>query len=150
MGITIEVSDYDAASALDQAVRDAIQAKVNGLNDKIEESMAEAVDARLKSLSDDALRGMFEKVLHEGWQLTNSYGEPNGRKVTLESRVREFLMGKPNDYNDPMTTVFRESLTKALQGEMGLLIKEATEKLRAQLDGSIQEKLRAAVTSAFK
>ena len=104
---------------------------------------------RLRSLTDEALRAAFDKALTEGWKKTDNYGQETGQVVTLKTRVLDILNPRES-YNNPVAKVFEEQVGKALKGEMGKLLEEATAKLRAMVDDKIAEKMRGALKDAFK
>lgn len=145
MKVEIEVNDGEVIEQVVAGVVDRMDAK---FSDVLEERLSGIIETRLTKLTDERLSAEMEKVLANGWQLTDGYGRPTGEKLTLAAKVLAYIT--KGGYHDPMDTIFRNHIEKAMQGEMGKLIKEATDKLRAALDESIAAKLREAVTKALK
>lgn len=146
MKIEIEVRDEEVVERVVMAVTDRIDAK---FSDLLEERITDLLEERLKKLTDERITAQLDKVLSEGWRPTNSYGQPTGgEKLTLSTKVLGYLTS--NSYDNPLDRLLREHLERAMKGEMGKLIEEATAKLRAALDQSVAEKLRKAVTEVLR
>lgn len=147
--ITIDLAGYDFDEMIERALGRAIQERLSELDGEIHDRLKQAVDARFRELTDEALRAECAKILTEGWRKTDSYGSPTGETLTLSSRVRDYI-AKGDGYNNPVQDAHKKAVDEALKGEMGGLIKEATEKLRGMLDKTIADKLRAVLSDAVK
>lgn len=110
------------------------------VDDAVVKAVKRAIDDRVKSLTDDALRPIVDDLVTNGWPSTNSYGERNGT-ITMRKRVSDALF--PNSsYDAPAQRILREVLERELKGELGELLKQAKLKLAEMLEGEILDKLR--------
>lgn len=137
-----------------QAVRHAAEHQIaeelgENFRSWLREKAEEAIEERIAALTGEEIAAAVREVLATGWAKTNSYGERTGQVTTVSSRVREWL--EPRDsYRNPLPDIFREELTKALKGELGKVLAEATAKLRAMVDETIAAKLRGVLKDAIK
>lgn len=119
-------------------------------NTAVRGAIKETIDAKLSKLVEETLRPAVAEIIAEGWQETNRYGEPQGRKLDLKARVSEML--NKNDGYDRLPFIQKtaqEILDKALRAELGALIEEAKKKFRDQIDGVLQAKFKEALQGAL-
>lgn len=150
MKVTIDVGDYDLHSALSVALLAEVKRLGLSLDSLVKDRIEEALGESIAKLTDEAVAKAVDKLVTEGTPITTQYGEPTGRVMTLEQRVRERLFAQRGGFHDPIERVFEETLKRELAGDLGKLLAEAKAELRKALDSGIQKKLREAVGEAFK
>lgn len=119
---------------VDELARQAVR---DGIDDAIRARIAEAVDA----------------VLSEGWQQTNNYGEPSGKKLDLKARISELLTTARGDgYSGRKPALMEEHVQKAVEGflskELTPVIDEAKASLKRQLDAKVMKVVADTITNA--
>lgn len=129
-------------------------------------SMETRIQTRIDQIAEEAIRAHFDeaikarivetvdKVLAEGWQVTNQYGEARGPKVDLKARITELLTKPANDgFGGKAVTEIERQVKKAvdegLAKELGKEVEAAKKSLRAQLDSAVNGKLAEAVKAAM-
>ena len=70
--------NYGLREAAKSAVDDAVQAAV-----------LEAVGDTVRLVAAEYVRPLVVKVLEDGWQTTNQWGEPTGKRIQLADMLRE-------------------------------------------------------------
>lgn len=153
--MTIVVEGYDASQ-----VKDWLSQRVNreveeGLDRRVQEAIRGAIKARLEDvvegLTKERVASEIDAILAEGWTLTNQYGEPTGRKMTLRDRVRGYFDSKADSY-DRQTRVekwIHEGVTQSLKAALDAEVKEARERLRKSFDEVLQAKFTDTIRSAL-
>ena len=126
------------------------QAEMN-IGEYAEGIIRDVVEEEARVFAKEHLRELVAKMIADGWRATNNYGEPTGQTITLSSFVRETLF-KRDSYGggSVLEKIAAEQIQQALKSEMGAVLKEATEKLRAMIDSTIAEKMRGALNDAIK
>jgi hypothetical protein len=146
----------------DDVEEQIVRAIASRVEDRFEERIKEAVrgavkgavERQTKELVDAAIAPIVEQVLAEGWQPTDQWGEPSGKKITLRARVSkrvsEYLEEKER-YQDktPAQKLIDEAIAAELRGEAGKVLEAARAKLREQVDGVLQAKLREVLASSL-
>jgi hypothetical protein len=152
VGIKIEVDGWDVEEALDRACHHVIDNRVKALENEVKEAVAAAVDEKIRSITEEMLRAEVTRLLTEGWPRTNQYGEHiRGEPLTLKSRCLEYLTTKDSySHRNIVEEIFKDEMHKALKGDLGKVISEATDKLRAMVDGQIAEKMRDVLKGLFR
>lgn len=131
-------STYPTHSPLADQMRKLIDQKVS----EIAESHVRAdVDNEIQ----DRVALAVDAVLAEGWQATNTYGEPRGPKVDLKGRVSEVLLTATRDgYSGNAMTPIERQVKAAVDGliskEFAKEIEAARKSLREQLDVAVSAK----------
>ena len=150
MAVSLNFTLSEVVSRLMAVLNARVEAKLESDFDEwLKNAIGKTVEARLRTLTDAALKEAFNKTLTEGWQRTNTYGEPTGPKLTLQSRVLEYLT-KGDGYRDPVADVYKEAVQAELKGEAGKLLTEAKVRLRGFIDSTIADKMREVVAQAVK
>lgn len=148
--LEVTISDYDLQLALQGAVQTYVHTQ---METRFEESLTEAIDqaihARLAEITDKMLTERIEKMLTEGWPVTDRYGNETGR-ATLASKARAVLFEKDQYRGNLGEQVLKELLERELKNDLGVALKEATARLRANIDTTIASKLRSSLDAAFK
>jgi hypothetical protein len=119
-------------------------------------SLDEAVHARVTELIDTVSKEQIRKAvtdaIAEGWQPTNTYGEPHGAKVGLKGRIADMLTKQVGDYNSRTTTaekLIKEVIEAELRGAFGKEIASAREKFKSQLDATVAAKFAETIKAAL-
>lgn len=148
--LEVTISDYHLEAALQFAVQAYVATQMGS---RFEESLTEAIDqaihARLAEITDKMLTERIEKMLIEGWPVTDRYGNETGR-ATIGTKARSVLFEKDTYRGNLGEQVLKELLERELKNDLGAALKEATAKLRANIDTTIASKLRSSLDSAFK
>lgn len=114
---------------------------VKRVKEIIEEKVARGVEEHLEKVP-NRIEQIVEKILEAGFPQTNNYGEPTGRTLTLEERVREKLFGvdryAKKSWLDQHAKTF---VQKKIDGELKSLFEEAREKMKLLMDATLLEKL---------
>lgn len=138
-------------------IRDVIERRIA---EKVQEQFDDVFDAairkRVAELVDDITRKQVEKsvteALDEGWQATNSYGEPVGQKIGIKGRLGEMLTKNVGDYNNRMThadKLTKEVIDATFRAEFGKEIKAAQERFRQALDAEVAGRFTATIKAAL-
>jgi macrodomain Ter protein organizer (MatP/YcbG family) len=153
--MTITVEGYEATQVKEWLSERINREVTEQLDRTIEGQITDAVRERLDKLVEDLTMERVSKeidaILEEGWTLTNQYGEPTGRKLTLRDRVRSYFDSKADSY-DRMSRVekwIHEGVTSALKGALDEEIKSARERLRKSFDEVLQAKFTATIRDAL-
>lgn len=117
----------------------------------LDEKMGEAVEARIFSVSLEALDAQVRETIAKGWQKTNEYGNPLGEPLTLSQLVIDILTKKEDSYQREtrLEKWTRESIEKALKEVFSKEIEKARVAFAAQVDGVLQAKLRDMLASSL-
>lgn len=111
-----------------------------------------AAKAVIVARVDEQVGAAVEKVLAEGFQPTNSYGEPSGQRKTISSFVLEYLSAKPDSYrrgderwHKTADELVNNYLRTELEPHFAALKRRCTE----ALDNSVAGKIREAVIAGL-
>lgn len=137
-------STYPTHSPLAEAMRKLIDQKISALaQEYVRNTLDDTIRARISATVD--------AVIADGWQQTNSYGEPSGKRITLKERVSDLLLKAQDRYDrsnwlDKQIKAAAEGvLTKEFKAE----IDAAKAKVRAELDAVLTGKVTEALKSAI-
>lgn len=161
MQIEIKIEDVTR-----EMIVDAAAAKVLGVEDdashyrreyeqelraRIERQLEEAIATQVAALVDDSVRARIalevDRVLTNGWPITDEYGRDSGQRRTLSSIVLDALAQQTPDrfgHNRPEAIpvmVTREVLHRRLGAEFEKEVAAAREAFRAQVDETIRGKI---------
>lgn len=108
-----------------------------------------------KTRAEDVARVDIKKqmrdLIEDGWQKTDSYGRPDGKKVTVKDLVLEYM--NAHDRYDSRGTWMQKTLqsllTETLQKVVAPEIEAARKAFKDMLDTSIREKLTNALREAM-
>jgi hypothetical protein len=140
---------------------DAIKAHVeeriaNQIEALFERTLSDTVAHRVTELVDNLTRKQIEKAvtdaLEEGWQTTNSYGEPIGPRIGLKGRIADMLSKQVGDYNNRQTRgeqLTKEVIDAALRDQFGKELQAARERFKKQLDEVVAAKFTETIKSAL-
>jgi hypothetical protein len=149
MNVEIEVN----TERIEEAIKDEV---CSGLRDRLNEAIRGAIKSELSSALKDvvgeSLRAEVDKLISEGWQQTNTWGEPQGEKQTLKALVTKHLTEDVGDYNRRMKRIEKvtyEAVDAALKNEFAGELKVARDLFRKHLDAGVAAKLRDAIASAL-
>lgn len=147
--IPIDVDVADIGRIIGQRVEAAVCQHFDAaFKDAIKGQVADLV----KSVTVKRIEAAVDAALEEGWQGTNTYGEPIGPKLGLKGRIAEMLTKQEGDYNRRVTRVDRiaaETIDAALRAEFGKDITAARERFKAQLDAVVAAKFTETIKAAL-
>jgi len=141
--ITLTVDGYEAQQIQERVAELLAAQAAEKLDEMIASIARETIESKMAAYADKEARAAVEEVLAEGWSETNTYGERVGQKLTLKDRVSKHLFSARSNY-DRKTRIdefFDDTIAKAMREELGAVIKDATTKFRAQVDGVMTAKL---------
>ncbi len=147
-GLTVEINGYELEKILTETLRDEIQQKVGEtLGDIVKGQVAAFVKRTLDDTFTKTLAAQAEKVLIEGWEVTDQYGTPTGRRHTVSTHLREQLTKPRDNYNreTPLDLAVKEATNAAFSKEFGAVVTKAAAELKAAIDTKTVETLLAAV-----
>ena len=135
----VVVEDYIRA-AIDRQVEAAIERAVD-------DAVTDAVTKLVEGVGRERIGKEIERVMAEGWPMTNEYGEAKGTSVTVKDRISKIL-NERDRYNSNGTfidqTVKRqvdETLNKTLKAD----IQAAKDKFKAEVDAVLTATIREAL-----
>lgn len=147
--VTVDIDLTLVATHVEESVQSALTLQVEAM-------LAEAVKEKVHALVDGITRREIEKAvkscLDDGWQTTNSYGEPIGPKLGLKGRIAEILTKQEGDYNRRVTRVQKiaaEVIDAAFRAEFGKQIKEAQQQFKQQVDSVVAAKFTETIKAAL-
>lgn len=125
----------------------------NLVKNVVMERTRRAVDEAVKEVTGEHVRAAVAAILEEGWQKTNSYGEPTGPKMDLKARIGALLVEVQDTYSSNrrpwIENIVREQVDKTFAAVFAKEIEGAKAKFRAALDGTISAKLQESLKSAL-
>lgn len=147
--VTVEVYTTDIKEHIERRIAEAVEAQ-------FENSLSEMISARVAQLVDDIshehIRKAVEDAITDGWQQTNTYGEPVGPKVGLKGRIAELLSKQEGSYDHRKTRaekIAEEAIDAALRAQFGKEIEAARKQFKEKLDGVIAAKFTETIKSAL-
>lgn len=125
---------------IDRVIRETVVAQVR-----------KHLEASIEEFTQAHIRAAVEAIMSEGWQKTNSYGEPCGPKMTLRDRIAEQLTSVRDSYSRKtwLDEVIEKNVTAVFSAEFAKQIEDARHKFRELLDGTIAAKLQESLKSAL-
>jgi phenylpyruvate tautomerase PptA (4-oxalocrotonate tautomerase family) len=149
-GLTPEAIQIVVEAAVERNYR--LQERVGEAVDKaVKKAISAGIDDAMRRLAEEALRPAIAEVIANGWQKTDSYGQPQGPKQSLAQRITEFLFERDR-YSGNGTVidkVFKEELDKALKTEAGKAFQEALASFKGKVDTEINGRIISAVRSVM-
>lgn len=152
--MNLELSATFEERLLDRAT-DLIAEVVDGeVTTRVRKLVTEAIEGRVASIVDGAIRAQVDAILAEGWQPMGPYGEPAGPRVTLRDIIGKAVTGTidktdPYSRKTPLTNLVDEAIEKELRGDVGKELARAKAAVREQVDAVIQAKLRETISLAL-
>lgn len=140
--ITIEASQWDETRISNAVLERVTQNIAKKLEQAVSQQLATAVDAAVARVLDGKILAEAERVLTEGWQVTDTYGRSTGQKVTFPDRVHQ-LLTKSNSYGgqSSLEKLIESLVDKALNKELKPEIDAAKLKVQELLNGTLSAKL---------
>lgn len=146
MRITIEATKWDEQRLAEMVLSRVADESRKHLSSAVHKQIADAIDRTVKDIVESKLASEIEAILAEGWQKTNSYGEPTGDRITFRQRVSNLIEARDNYSSERrIDKIVKETVETTLRGEFAKEVAEARAKVRAMLDGALNEKLAAAL-----
>lgn len=153
--IHITVTGLDSQQVQDWILERLSEQLEESVKAKLEKMAETAVELRTCELVDKLAHERIQKdidaVLAEGWQKTDSWGNPMGKVTTLRERVRGFLDAKEDDYH--RTTRVEKWLAESVKGALADALKveleDAKKRLRESFDEVIKAKLHETLRTAL-
>lgn len=147
--VTVEIYTDAIKAHLEERLASAVEAA-------FEHTLAEMIEAKVGALIDEIGREHVKKAvvaaLDEGWQETNNYGEPTGKKLGVKGRIAALLDKQEGDYNKRMTRADKiagEVIDSALRDQFGEELKAARDRFKKQLDDVVAAKFTETIKSAL-
>lgn len=118
------------------------------ITEAIEKEILDFMNSKLEAMITDKITAEVEKVLTEGWPLTDSYGRETGRH-TLGSVVLDKLKSRSGYSQSSIERITHEVAGKIAAQELKQEIEEARKAFRKKVDGMLNAKTQEALRSAF-
>lgn len=151
MTITID-RDIDESSVI-YAVVEAWSNRINAsLDAQAREMVRDAIDRLLRDKITAIVDAEIARVVADGWQATNAYGEPTDNKKTIKERIADELTRKGYNQGKPYRRVEQiaaETIESALRSDFQKEIDDLRSSFRAALDGQLKDKLTGALKTAL-
>lgn len=145
--IIIKVDGYDASQVHDWLAQRIERAAEEKLDYKVEQAIHAAVKERLTEVIDAITKERVTKeidaTLEAGWTMTNTYGEPSGKVLTVRDRVRAAFDRKDGSYSDSKSYVekwIQEGVARSLETILKAEVEDARKRLRAAFDDVLKLK----------
>lgn len=152
--LTITVGGYQRGELAGWLVNQ-MKAFVKKIVDRrVDSLVTKAVEAKLDALSTQALEARLQNeldiCLEEGWQRTDNYGQACGGKVTLKTRISDWLEHNTGSYSNSnkqrridamLKPAIEWETKKAVDAEVARL----KDHLTAEVDAALAEKARGAL-----
>lgn len=150
-GITIRVEGYDA-SRVEEWLTEHVGKEVReALDQKTLQIVRDEVKRLVDGLTEERLRKDIDTYLEEGWQGTDTYGNPTGKVFTLRDRIRGVFDTRTDSY-DRQTRV-EKWVKDAVDYQLGKALAEelaaARTRLRAAFDEVLQAKFSTTIREAL-
>lgn len=133
--------------AVEDYVRMAIAREVEKAVERaVSDAVGQAVATLVEKIGRERVGKEIERVMVEGWTMTNSYGEAHGT-ATIKDRISKILNGKDSysgrdSYIDEtIKRQVQETLTKTLKAD----IDAARNKFKAEVDAVLTATIREAL-----
>ena len=128
-------------------IRMAIQGAVEkAIESAVSDAVGQAVDAQVERIGRERVGKEIERVMAEGWAITNEYGEARGT-ATIKDRISKIL-NAPDRYSGHGTYIdetvkrqVQETLNKTLKAD----IDAARNKFKAEVDAVLTATIREAL-----
>lgn len=143
LGITLNLRDIQTDVAaichkqMEHSIRESIRACVA-------KQVAALIEKQAEAIALEHVRPAVETIMTEGWKLTDSYGNPSGKRLTLRERIEEYLIQKCGDYNSKTTRVDRiveQHMDRALKNELSEQIRVVKANFHAKVEAEISKVL---------
>lgn len=143
--VTIQVEPWMVEERIAAAVQQQVEAAVEA---HVGEAVREAVTALVDDISRKRVSDEIDKVLAEGWPITNSYGERSGcGSKSLKDRVGEILNAR-DQYSSNGRFIDKkvtDAVDQAIRKDFAADIKAARESFKTQVDGVLAAVVKKAV-----
>ncbi len=151
MEIKIDINEDVIAEAVTDQVEGCIRQEVRDqIALKVEEAARDITSEELDRAIRHKLRVAVVEVLDEGWQKTDRYGNPEGKKVTLRGRIEEsFNTSKGYGQQSMIEILLSEQFNKIMREEFSAQIAKARAKLQKMIDDEVMEKIGKAFKAAI-
>lgn len=134
------IDDGQRHKQIDQVIRQTVISTVR-----------KRLDEAITAVTNEHITTAVKSIMEEGWQKTNSYGEPTGPKVTLKDRVSELLTSVRDSYSRKswIDELVEKHVAAVYERDFKVAIEETRAKFRALLDGKIAASVQDALKSAL-
>jgi hypothetical protein len=146
--ITVSLDEYRLEELAEGAIERLVSQKIDAA---IESSVAEAVGEAVERIGQKRIAAEIDKVLAEGWQTVNSYGESTGRHKSLKDRIGEILQHK-DQYSSRgvyIDEVIKRRVDEALAKDLKGDIDAAKQKFKSEVDSVLTGVIKKAVAEHF-
>lgn len=122
MKITVEAENWEE-HRIAEFIANKVQAHVDEhMDGAIHNAAQRAVDKAVERFGEEVIRAAVVEAIAEGWQKTNTYGEPiRGEKVSLKERIAKLIEEPVGDYNRRQSRIEKlvgETVEATLRDEM--------------------------------
>lgn len=132
----------------EEFIRQAIDSQVEkAVEHAVSDAVSEAVTALVDKIGQARIAKEIERVMAEGWPMTNEYGEARGSSVTIKDRISKLLnsqdrySGRGTYIEETVKRQVDETLNKTLKAD----IDAARNKFKAEVDAVLTATIREAL-----
>ena len=146
--ITVELDEYRLGELAESAVERLVSQKIDAA---IEASVSEAVGEAVERIGQKRIAAEIEKVLADGWQMVNEYGESKGTRKTLKDRIGEILNHTDRYGNGKrwLDGLVKERVNESLNSNFKGDIDAAREKFKTEVDSVLTGVIKKAISEHF-
>lgn len=151
---TITVSGISEAAILEEVAERVEEETYNRISKAIDTAIEKTVRKKLTEVTEDVLRARIEGVIAEGFQKTNSYGEPIGEPISIKTIITTELEKQHSDrWNKAQGSIVqqatRDVIETTFKKEFDKEIETARKALREQIDAIVNGKFAECLKSAM-
>jgi hypothetical protein len=142
--VTFNVSHVVVTDYIKSAIRNEV---AKAIERAVADSVSDAVEAIVEKIGRERVGKEIDRVLAEGWPVTNEYGEAKGTNLTLKDRIGKILnmqdrYGSSQRWLDERVKAqVQETLNKDLKAD----IQAARDKFKTEVDAVLTATIREAL-----
>lgn len=111
----------------------------------VDDAIKGEVEAQIREVTREHVEPLVSKVLEDGWQETDTWGDPKGKPFKASKLVRDLLTRK--DRNSSWSTSWAEDMIREI---MKKDLKKDIDEVRAQIRKSIDSEVGALLQQSMK
>lgn len=132
---------------IEQSVREVVRGAVEA---RVSDAVADAVGELVDEVGRKRIGAEVEKVLADGWQIVNNYGESAGGRKTLKDRIGEILNHKDSYSSRSWLDEFvKTAIGEAINKDLKKDIDAAREKFKSEVDSVLTGVIKKAIAGHF-
>lgn len=141
--VTFNLSHVVVTDYIEQAIQNCVD---KAIEHAVTDAVGEAVEKLVEKIGRERVGKEIDRVLAEGWVITNEYGEARG-SATLKDRISQML-NATDRYSSNGTWLnqrVKEQVNEALHKDLKADIEGARNKFKAEVDAVLTATIREAL-----